>query len=195
MGLGERDIFSQGRVVSLCLCVCDCKSCPSPLPIKCFDVNTQSSLGYWRWKSQASQPQPPLLPQTRYLRTPAPLPPDPGWRRCLTVGTRDLFGLSWCSRLAAKAISETWTLSGSTTKQRSASGGQDLWVSPPSGDGAGPAGPSRAHTKLLGSVAGERGSRRWGRPPRGGGGSLGGSGGVGGGCLVAMCDGTQASGA
>lgn len=52
-----------------------------------------------------------------------------------------------------------------------------------------------AHRKLFGSVAGESGSRRWGRPPRGGGGSLGGSGGVGGGCLVAMCEGTQASGA
>lgn len=54
---------------------------------------------------------------------------------------------------------------------------------------------SGAYTKLLGSVAGESGSRLCGRFPRGGGGSLGGSGGVGGGCLVAMCEGTQASGA
>lgn len=180
----------------MCLCVCDCKSCPSPLPIKCFDVNTQLlSLGYRR-RSQESQPPAPSSSRRPGILGPQPpLPQDPGWRRCLTVGTRDLFGFSWCSPLAAKAISESWTLSGSTTKQRSVSGGQDLWVSPPSGDGAGLAGRSQAHTKLLGSVAGESGSRRWGRPPRGGGGSLGGSGGVGGGCLVAMCDGTQASGA
>lgn len=62
-------------------------------------------------------------------------------------------------------------------------------------DGARLEGPRGAHTKLSGSVAGESGSRRWERPPRGGGGSLGGSGGVGGGCLVEMCEGIQASGA
>lgn len=48
-------------------------------------------------------------------------------------------------------------------------------------------------TKLGDSAAGDRASRRCG--PRGGGGSLGGSAGVGGGCCVAMCEGTHASGA
>lgn len=73
------------------------------------------------------------------------------------MGTLDLFGLRRCSPVTAKASRVLDLLPKRTTIQQSVPGGQDLWVLPPSGDGAGLAGREWGSHEIVG----ERGGREW----------------------------------